>query len=70
MSLAAVQEAQIDSEEGEVPVCEAPGCVARVTFEFCQRPEWVQEGARLIVHDRTDNCLSGAGIVERLLARQ
>ncbi|CAL8463448.1 g2982 [Coccomyxa elongata] len=63
-------EAENDRVEGEVPVCEAPGCVARVTFEFCQRPEWVQEGARLIVHDRTDNCLSGAGIVERLLAGQ
>ena len=37
-----------------------------MTFEFSQRPEWLQEGARLIVHDRTDNCLSGAGIVRRL----
>ncbi len=68
LSLVAVQEKENDTEEGELPVCEAPGCVARVTFEFCLRPEWVQEGARLIVHDRTDNCLSGAGIVERLLA--
>ena len=58
------------AEEGEPAVCEAPGCVARVTFEFCQRPEWLQEGARLIVHDRTDNCMSGAGIVDRLLASQ
>lgn len=55
-------------EGGELGQREAPGCVARVTFEFCQRPEWLQEGARLIVHDRTDNCMSGAGIVERLLA--
>ena len=42
------------------------GCVATVMFEFSQRPEWLQEGARLIVHDRTDNCLAGAGIVRRL----
>ena len=37
-----------------------------MTFEFSQRPEWLQEGARLIVHDRTDNCLSGAGIVRHM----
>ncbi len=42
------------------------GCIASVTFEFSQRPEWLEEGARLVVHDRTDNCLSGAGIVRRL----
>ena len=42
------------------------GCVAAVTFQFSQRPEWLQEGAPLIVHDRTDNCLAGAGIVRRL----
>jgi hypothetical protein len=49
---------------------DALGCVARVTFEFCHRPEWLQEGARLIVHDRTDNCMSGAGIVERILQKE
>ena len=42
------------------------GCIATVVFEFLQHPEWLQEGARLIVHDRTDNCLSGAGFVRRL----
>ena len=42
------------------------GCIATVIFEFLQHPEWLQEGARLIVHDRTDNCLSGAGFVRRL----
>jgi len=42
------------------------GCVARVVFEFCHRPEWLQAGARLVVRDRADGCTAGAGVVRAL----
>jgi hypothetical protein len=54
---------------GEAGWAAAPGCCARVVLEFCQRPEWLRPGAALIVRDRGDNCVSGAGVVRRLLPR-
>ena len=44
-----------------------PGCVALVALEFCQRPEWLRPGARLILRDRCDNRMCGAGVVRALL---
>lgn len=42
------------------------GCTARVVFEFCHRPEWLQAGARLIVRDSADGCTAGAGVIKSL----
>ncbi|KAL4451725.1 hypothetical protein ABPG75_007387 [Micractinium tetrahymenae] len=39
------------------------GCVAAVTFRWMHNPEWLVEGARLIVRDRTTGRTSGAGYV-------
>ena len=44
-----------------------PGCCALVALEFCQRPEWLRPGARLVLRDRCDNRVSGAGVVRALL---
>ena len=41
-------------------------CIAVVTFRFTHRPEWLQEGARMVVRDRTDGCTAGAGVVRAL----
>ena len=43
------------------------GTLARVTFRFQQRPEWLLAGSRLIVRDRTDGCTAGAGLICKLL---
>ena len=43
------------------------GTLARVTFRFQQRPEWLLAGSRLIVRDRTDGCTAGAGVICKLL---
>ena len=51
------------AEEGTPPT----GCCALVALEFCQRPEWLRPGARLLLRDRCDNRLSGAGVVRALL---
>ncbi len=42
------------------------GCATAVTLQFVSRPEWLQQGARLILRDRGDGCAAGAGIVRRL----
>lgn len=36
---------------------------------FAHRPEWLCEGARLIIRDRNDGHISGTGFVRRLLLR-
>lgn len=46
----------------------AVGTLARVVFKFQQRPEWLMEGSRLIVRDRTDGCIAGAGVIRKLLS--
>ena len=38
-------------------------CVAAVTLRFQHRAEWLRPGARLILRDRADGCIAGAGIV-------
>ena len=43
------------------------GTLARVTFRFQQRPEWLLAGSRLIIRDRTDGCIAGAGVICKLL---
>ncbi len=45
---------------------EAVGCATAVTLQFVSRPEWLQQGARLILRDRGDGCAAGAGIVRSL----
>lgn len=45
------------------------GTLVRVTFRFQQRPEWLLEGSRLIVRDRTDGCIAGAGTICKLLPK-
>lgn len=42
------------------------GCATAVTLQFVSRPEWLQQGARLILRDRGDGCAAGAGIVRAL----
>ena len=41
----------------------AAACLARVTLQFQQRPEWVQRGQTLLLRDRTDGCLAAAGLI-------
>ncbi|KAK9815416.1 hypothetical protein WJX72_003287 [[Myrmecia] bisecta] len=43
-----------------------PGCIAHVVLQFVHRPEWLQEGSRIIVRDRADGGTAGAGIVRAL----
>ncbi len=38
-------------------------CVAAVTLRFQHRAECLRPGARLILRDRADGCIAGAGIV-------
>lgn len=45
----------------------AVGTVARVVFKFQHRPEWLMEGSRVVVRDRTDGCIAGAGVIQKLL---
>ena len=37
--------------------------MAAVTLRFQHRAEWLRPGARLILRDRADGCIAGAGIV-------
>jgi hypothetical protein len=50
-----------------VPAGKGFGCVAEARFRFAQRPEWLHEGARLIVRDRGDGHVAAAGFVTRVL---
>lgn len=43
------------------------GCLVRVRLRFVSRPEWLRAGARLIVRDRSDGHVAGAGCVLRLI---
>jgi len=43
-------------------------CVAAVTLRFQHRAEWLRPGARLILRDRADGCIAGAGIVRSVLS--
>lgn len=42
------------------------GTLARVVFKFQHRPEWLMKGSRIIVRDRTDGCIAGAGVIQKL----
>ena len=44
----------------------AVGTCTRVVFKFEHRPEWLMEGARIILRDRTDGCTAGAGVIRKL----
>lgn len=44
----------------------AVGTIARIVFKFQHRPEWLMEGSRIIVRDRTDGCTAGAGVIRKL----
>ncbi len=44
----------------------AVGTLTRVVFKFQHRPEWLMEGSRIIVRDRTDGCTAGAGVIRKL----
>lgn len=43
--------------------CQDLGCIAAVTLRWMHNPEWLVEGARLLVRDRTTGRTSGAGYV-------
>jgi len=43
------------------------GCIVMATFRFSHRPEWLRPGARLIVRDRNDGHVSGAGCIQRVM---
>ncbi len=43
------------------------GCLVRVVFRWQHRPEWLREGAKLLVRDRGDGRVAGAGFVRRVL---
>ena len=45
------------------PSCQLSGCIVRVRFRFLQRPEWLRQGARLILRDRSDGHIAGAGYI-------
>ena len=42
------------------------GTLARVIFKFQHRPEWLKKGSRIVVRDRTDGCIAGAGVIQKL----
>lgn len=42
------------------------GTLARVVFRFQHRPEWLMQGSRVIMRDRTDGCTAGAGVIQLL----
>ena len=42
------------------------GTLARVVFKFLHRPEWLIKGSRIVVRDRTDGCIAGAGVIQKL----
>ena len=39
------------------------GALARVVFKFQHRPEWLLQGSKVIMRDRTDGCIAGAGVI-------
>eukprot|EP00198_Chlamydomonas_reinhardtii_P007126 XP_001696462.1 GTP binding protein [Chlamydomonas reinhardtii] len=41
------------------------GCLVRVVLRWQHRPEWLREGAKLLVRDRSDGRIAGAGFVRR-----
>lgn len=43
------------------------GCLVRVVLRWQHRPEWLVEGAKLVVRDRCDGRVAGAGFVRRVL---
>ncbi|KAK9803002.1 hypothetical protein WJX73_009078 [Symbiochloris irregularis] len=43
-----------------------PGCIASVTFRFVHRPEWLRTDACLLVRDRSDGCIAGAGFISSI----
>ena len=43
------------------------GTLARVVFKFQHRPEWLMKGSRIVVRDRTDGCIAGAGVIQKLV---
>lgn len=43
------------------------GNLTRVVFKFQHRPEWLMEGSRIILRDRTDGCTAGAGVIRKLV---
>ncbi|KXZ52069.1 hypothetical protein GPECTOR_10g1092 [Gonium pectorale] len=43
------------------------GCLVRVVLRWQHRPEWLREGAKLLVRDRCDGRVAGAGFVKRVL---
>lgn len=43
------------------------GCIVLATFKFAHHAEWLREGARLIIRDRSDGHVSGVGVIRRAL---
>ena len=41
-------------------------CVASVRFRFEHEPVWMQASTKIVVRDRTESCISGAGLVTAL----
>ncbi|GAX84840.1 hypothetical protein CEUSTIGMA_g12261.t1 [Chlamydomonas eustigma] len=39
------------------------GCIVKLCLRFMQRPEWLREGSKLIIRDRADGHIAGAGFV-------
>ena len=66
-SAVAAAAAMLD-REGSGPTDDAgrAGCATAVTLRFVHRPEWLQQGARLILRSCGDGCAAGAGIVQEL----
>lgn len=60
---AAARQAAALERSRSLLACEDIGCLAAVTFRFMHNPEWLVEGARLIIRDRTTGRTSGAGYV-------
>jgi hypothetical protein len=58
--LGAPCEADVDGGGAPLTAC------ARVTLRFVHHPEWLQERAPLLLRDRGDCCVAGAGVVLRL----
>ena len=47
---------QCSTSVGVTEGCLKEGCIAAVALS--QRQSWMKEGARLIVHDRTNSCVA------------
>ncbi len=48
---------------GSSPTSTQTAIVARVGFEFVRTPQWVRQGSRVLVHDRSVGALAAAGVV-------